>query len=182
MRSLLRRLCGRHPELGQEASVVGLHPLLGQPPVIVVPEETDHFPLEVLPSGLDCADRRVREHPGEVAGERSARRQNLPSTTICSRTSRSPLIAARNDAKYAPTLIEAQVASGSMEDVILREVGAERGVVLPSDCLVANADQLAGQGPSEMNPAMGSPRFSQSIASIYHCRALSRRSRRGQRR
>src|ERR1700722_1376620 len=53
----LQRGLGRgHAELGQEAAVVGLHPLLGQPAVVVVPEDTDHFPLEVLPGGLDRTD------------------------------------------------------------------------------------------------------------------------------
>jgi hypothetical protein len=46
-------LGGRHTELGQEAPVVGLHPFLGQPALVVVPEDTEHFPLDVLPGGFD---------------------------------------------------------------------------------------------------------------------------------
>jgi hypothetical protein len=80
MRARLRHLSGGlgrgHAELGQEAAVVGLHPLLGQPPVVVVvPEDTDHLPLEVLTGGLDWTDGRVGKDPGEVTEERGARRQ-----------------------------------------------------------------------------------------------------------
>jgi hypothetical protein len=32
-----------------------------------------------------------------------------------------------------------------VEDVVVREVGAERGVVLAGDRLIANADQVAGE-------------------------------------
>src|SRR5580704_17695663 len=71
----LARLGRGDSELGQKAAVVGLHPLLGQLPAGVVPEGTDHFPLEVLPSGLDWTDGRVGEDPGEIAGERRACRQ-----------------------------------------------------------------------------------------------------------
>jgi predicted kinase len=55
--SLLPAAAGRgHAELGQEAAVVGLHPLLSQSPVVVVPERVDRFPLDVLAGGLDGAD------------------------------------------------------------------------------------------------------------------------------
>ena len=54
------RLGGRHAQLGQEAAVVGLHSFLGQPVLGVVPEGTDHFPLEGLPSGLDWTDGASR--------------------------------------------------------------------------------------------------------------------------
>jgi hypothetical protein len=57
----------RHAELGQEAAVVGLHPFLGQPALVVVPEGTDRFPLEVLPSGLDRTDSWTR---GWISSER----------------------------------------------------------------------------------------------------------------
>src|SRR5665213_24292 len=43
--------CG-DAELGQEAAVVGLYPLFGESPVLVVSEGADHFPLEVLAGGL----------------------------------------------------------------------------------------------------------------------------------
>ncbi len=72
------RLGGRHGQLGQEAAVVGLHPFLGQPALLVVPEGTDHYPLEGLPSGLDWTDGRVGKGPGEFPGERGARRQEIP--------------------------------------------------------------------------------------------------------
>jgi hypothetical protein len=70
-------------ELGQEAAVVGLRPLLGEATVVVVREGTDHFPLDVLPSRLDGTDGQVSEEPGEVTGERCARREQSPSTMIC---------------------------------------------------------------------------------------------------
>jgi len=63
LRPLLDRLCRGHAQLGQEAAVVGLHPFLGQPALVVVPKDTDHFPLEVLPSGLDGTDGRVGKDP-----------------------------------------------------------------------------------------------------------------------
>jgi len=66
------RLGGRHAQLGQEAVVVGRHPSLGQPAFIAVPEGTDRFPLDVLPSGLDWTDGRVGKDPGETPGERGA--------------------------------------------------------------------------------------------------------------
>ena len=56
MRSVLGGLRRGHAELDQEAAVVGLHPLLGQAPFVVVPERVDHFPLKVRASGLDGAD------------------------------------------------------------------------------------------------------------------------------
>jgi hypothetical protein len=65
------------PSLSQEAAVVGLYPFLGQPALVVVPEGTDHIPLEVLPGGLDSTDGRVGKEPGEVTGERGVRRQAL---------------------------------------------------------------------------------------------------------
>ena len=48
---------GGDAEFGQQAAVVGLHPFLGQAPVVVVPEGADHFPFEGLPGGFDWADR-----------------------------------------------------------------------------------------------------------------------------
>src|ERR1700724_1375795 len=75
LRLLFGVLCRGHAQLGQEAAVVSLHPFLGQPALVVVPEGTDHFPLEVLPGGLDWTDGRVGKEPSEVAGERGARRQ-----------------------------------------------------------------------------------------------------------
>ena len=56
--TLLGALCSVHTQLGQEAAVVGLHPFLGQPTLAVVPEGADHFPIEVLPGGLDWTDGR----------------------------------------------------------------------------------------------------------------------------
>lgn len=41
-------------------------------------------------------------------------------------------------------LIEAQLTAGSVEDVVLGEVGAECGVVLTGDRLIADAGQIAG--------------------------------------
>ena len=64
-----------HTELGQEAAVVGLHPFLGQQAVVVIPKESDHFPLEVLPGRLDWTDGRVRKDLCEVTRERGAGRQ-----------------------------------------------------------------------------------------------------------
>ena len=58
------------------------------------------------------------------------------------------------NAKYAVQLIEAQVATGSVEDIVGREIRPELGVVLSGDRLVADADQLAGQGLSEMKPGI----------------------------
>ena len=48
------------------------------------------------------------------------------------------------------TLFEAQFATRSVEDVVGREIRPELGVVLGGDRLVADADQLSGQGLSEM--------------------------------
>ncbi len=45
VRCLLGGLRRGHAQLGQEAAVVGLHPFLGQPALVVVPEGTDHLPL-----------------------------------------------------------------------------------------------------------------------------------------
>jgi hypothetical protein len=42
-------------------------------------------------------------------------------------------------------LIEAQVGAESVKDVLLSEVGAERGILLTSDRFVADSDQIAGQ-------------------------------------
>jgi hypothetical protein len=58
VRPALGGLCGGYAELGQEAAVVGLHPLLRQPPVLVVAEGVDHFPRDVLAGGLDRSDGR----------------------------------------------------------------------------------------------------------------------------
>jgi hypothetical protein len=91
------RLRHSHAELGQETAVVGLHPLLCQSGVVVVPEGTDHFPLKVLSGGLDWTDQRVGKDPGEVTGEGSACRQEVASTMICSRTIRRSPNAACND-------------------------------------------------------------------------------------
>src|SRR5258708_31950980 len=77
LRYLLSGLRDSHTELGQEAAVVGLHPFLGRQALVVVPEGTDHFPLEVLSGGLDWADGRVGKDPGEVPGERAARGQEV---------------------------------------------------------------------------------------------------------
>src|SRR5689334_24641486 len=70
-----RRSVAVYAELGQEAAVAGLRPLLRQPPVLVVPEGVDHFPLDVPPGGLDRSDGRGGEHAGEAASERVARGQ-----------------------------------------------------------------------------------------------------------
>ena len=42
---LLGGLRRGHAELGQKAAVVGLHPFLGQPALVVVPEGANQFPL-----------------------------------------------------------------------------------------------------------------------------------------
>jgi hypothetical protein len=63
-----------HAELGEEAVGVGLHPLLGQALVVVVPERVDHFPFDVLAGGLDRSEGRG-EDAGEVARKRGARGQ-----------------------------------------------------------------------------------------------------------
>ena len=89
-------LHGGHAELGQEAAVVGLHPLLGQSPVVVVPERVDHFPFDVLAGGLDWSDGRGYEDVGEVAENVLRAARNLPSAMICSRTIRRLLKAARS--------------------------------------------------------------------------------------
>jgi hypothetical protein len=134
----------RDAELGQEAAGVGLHPLLGQSPVVVVPERADHLPLEVLLGGLDGADGRVGEDAGEVAGERGARRQEVALNDDL--LPHEPQIAesGAQRGEVSAQLIEAQVAAGSVEDVVLREIGAERGVVRTGDRLIADADQIAG--------------------------------------
>src|ERR1700747_917953 len=63
MRARLRPLSGGlwrgHAPLGQEAAVGGLPPLLCQPALVVVPEGTDHFPLEVLTGRPYRTDGRV---------------------------------------------------------------------------------------------------------------------------
>ena len=68
-------------EVGEEAAVVGLHPFLGQSPIIVVPEGADDFPFQVLAGGFDGADGRIGEDAGEdageVAGERGARGEEV---------------------------------------------------------------------------------------------------------
>src|SRR5580700_10769366 len=149
MRARLRHLSGGlyrgYAELGQEAAVVGLHPLLCQAAVVVVPEGTDHFPLEVLPGRPYRTDGRVGKDPGEVTGERGARRQEAAvrddlltdESQIAERGAQGREVRAQ--------LIEAQAAAGPVEDVVLTEVGAERGVVLTSDRFVADPDQIAGQ-------------------------------------
>src|SRR6476646_2673487 len=75
LRPLSGGLCRGHAQLGQEAAVVGLHPLLCQPALVVVPEGTDHFPLEVLTGRPYRTNGRVGKDPSEVTGERGARRQ-----------------------------------------------------------------------------------------------------------
>src|ERR1700722_4688220 len=137
MRARLRHLSGGlgrgYAELGQEAAVVGLHPLLGQPPVVVVPEDTDHFPLEVLTGGLDWTDGRVGKDPGEVTGERGARGQE---PAVHDDLLADEWQASESDAQGAEVraeLIEAQVAAGRVENVVRSEVGAECGVVCAGD-------------------------------------------------
>src|ERR1700745_37439 len=77
LRPLLGGPCRGPAELGKEAAVVGLHPFLGRQALVVEPEGTDHFPLEMLPGGLDWADGRVGKDPAEVTGEGGARRQEV---------------------------------------------------------------------------------------------------------
>ena len=60
-------LCRGHAQFGQEAAVIVPHPFLGQQALVVVSENTDHFPLEVLPGGLDWTDGRVGEEAGRQA-------------------------------------------------------------------------------------------------------------------
>jgi hypothetical protein len=145
VRSPLGGLRRGHAELGQEAAVVGLHPLLSQPPVVVVPERVDHFPLDVLAGGLDGADGRVGEGAGEVAGERIACRQELAVSDDLLTDDSQVAEGGAQRGEVSAELFEAQVAAGPVEDVILREVGAERGVVLTGDRLVADADQAASK-------------------------------------
>jgi hypothetical protein len=101
-------LGGRHAQLGQQAAVVGLHPFLGRPPLVVVPENTDHFPLEVLPGGLDWTDRRVGKDPVKSPENVVRAAKKLPSTMICCRS----LNAARRDAKYALSSSKPRSAPG----------------------------------------------------------------------
>src|SRR3984957_3837866 len=144
LRSLRGGLCRLHAELGQEAAVVGLHPFLGQPALVVVPEGTDHFPLEVLPGGLDWTDGRIGKEPGEVTRERGARRQvvAVDDDLLTEESQTTESGAQRREVRAQ--FIEAQVGARSVENVVLPEIGAELGLVLRGDRLVANTDQLAG--------------------------------------
>jgi AcrR family transcriptional regulator len=111
-----------HAELGQEAAVVGLHSLLGQSPVVVVPEGVDHFPFDVLAGGLDWSDGRGCEHAGEVAIKRVPRGQEpAVSDDLLTDDSQVAEGGARRG-EVSAELVEAQVAAGPVEDVILPEV------------------------------------------------------------
>src|SRR5580658_7712669 len=145
VRSLPGGLRRGHAQLGQEAAVVGLHPLLCQPALVVVPEGTDRFPLEVLTGRPYRTDGRVGKDPGEVTGERGARRQEPAVHDDLLTDEPQAGESGAQGPEVRAQLIEAQVAAGPVEDIVLTEVGAECGVVLTSDRFVADPDQIAGQ-------------------------------------
>jgi hypothetical protein len=64
-------------------------------------------------------------------------------------------------------LFEAQVPVGSAEDLAVREVGPEFAVVLGGDRLVADADQIAAQGLSEMKPGILPPAVQEWMVTAY---------------
>ncbi len=107
----------------------------------MVPERADHFPLDVLAGGLDWADGRVGEDAGEVPGERAARGQEVAVDDDLLTDDSQVAESGAQRGEVRAELVEAQVATGPVEDVILREVGAERGFVLTGYRLVADADQ-----------------------------------------
>src|ERR1700722_13927533 len=125
-------LGGRDSELDKQAAVVGLHPFLGQPALVVVPEYTDHFPLEVLPGGLDWTDGRVGEEPGEVTRERRARRQEVAVHDDLLADKSQAAECGTQGSEVCAQFIEAQVGAWSVEDIVLSEIGAEGGGVLTS--------------------------------------------------
>jgi hypothetical protein len=101
--------------------------------------------LQVLAGGLGGADGRVGEHAGEVAGERGAGRQEVAVGDDLLTDEPQVGESGAQGGEVTAELVGAQVAAGTVEEVVLREVGAERGVVLPGDRLVADADQVAGE-------------------------------------
>jgi hypothetical protein len=90
----------------------------------------------VFAGGLDGADGRVGEDVGEVAGERGARRQEVALNDDLLPNESQVAESGAQRGEVSAELIEAQLTAGSMEDVVLREVGAERGVVLTGDRLI----------------------------------------------
>ena len=94
--------------------------------------------------GSTWADGRVGEDAGEVAGERSARRQEAAVGDDLLTDDSQAAESGSQRGEVSAELVEAQVAAGPVEDVVLREVGAERGVVLTGDRLVADPDQVTG--------------------------------------
>jgi hypothetical protein len=117
--SPLAGLRDRDTKLCQEAAVVGLHPLLGQAAFVVVPEGTDHFPLEVLPSRLERTDGREGEEPGEVTRERGARRQEAAVHDDLFADKSQPTQRGPQRREVSAQFIEAQLGVWSVEDVVL---------------------------------------------------------------
>ena len=119
LRPLYGGLGGCDSELDQQAAVVGLHPFLDQPALVVVSENTDHFPLEVLAGGLDGTDGRVGKEPGEVTRERGARRQEVAvhDDLLTDKSQIAECGAQRREVRAQ--FIEAQVGARSVEDVVL---------------------------------------------------------------
>src|ERR1700689_383959 len=122
LRPLSGGLCRGHAQLGQQAAVVGLHPFLGQPALVVVHEGTDHFPLEVLTGGLDWTDGRVGKDPREVTGERGARRQGGAVRDDLLTDEPQASESGAQGREVRAQLIEAQVGAGPVEDVVGSEV------------------------------------------------------------
>jgi len=131
-------------EVGQEAAVVGLDPLLRQPAVVVVPERGDDFPLDLLAGGPDRTAGSVGEDTREAARERAPCSQ--VGAVGDDLLAHDPKIAegGAKRGEVAAELLEAQVTGWAVEAVVLREVRAERLVVLACDRRVADAEQIRG--------------------------------------
>src|SRR5579859_942223 len=117
LRPLYGGFGGGDSELDQQTAVVGLHPFLGQPALVVVSENTDHFPLEVLAGGLDGTDGRVGKEPGEVTRECGARRQAVPLHDDLLTDESQALECGSQRSEVRVQFIEAQVGAWSVEDV-----------------------------------------------------------------
>jgi AcrR family transcriptional regulator len=71
--------------------------------------------------------------------------ENAPATSAATPDGSQVAEGGAQRGEVSAELFEAQVAAGPVEDVILREVAAELGVVLTGDRLFADADQAAGK-------------------------------------
>ena len=100
----------------------------------------------MLPSGLDRTDGRIGKDTDEVTGEGGARRQEAAVHDDLLTDDSEIAESSSQGREVRAQLIEGQIAAGSVKDVVVRKLRSELAVVLRGDRLVADADQLAGQG------------------------------------